>query len=138
MRIIFSHNQEDQDRLWINNLSSLDIIVDNGEASEIVVDDILCSFNINEVPGLIGLIASKIKKGGKIILYFTDIELLSHMLSTGAITLSDFNEAICPAGCSIRCVVSTDIIISELRLAGFKINQKQIKNFTSIVVGILE
>jgi len=138
MRIVFSHNQEDQDRLWINNLSSLDIIVDNGEASEIVVDDILCSFNIKEVPDVIRLIASKIKKGGKIILYFTDIELLSHMLSTGAITLTDFNEAIYPAGSSVKCAVSTDIIIDELRLAGFKISQKQIKNFTSIVVGILE
>ena len=138
MRVLLSYNQEDQDRLWINNISSLDIIVDNGEASEIVVDDILYSFNIKEIPNVIGLIASKIKKGGKIILYFTDVELLSHMLAVGSVTLNDFNEAICPAGVSVKCFLNTDIILEELKTAGFKINQKQIKNFTSIITGVLQ
>lgn len=138
MRVMLSYNQEDQDRLWINNISSLDIIVDNGEASEIVVDDILYSFNIKEIPNIIGLIASKIKKGGKLILYFTDIELLSHMLTMGSINLDDFNEAICPTGVSIKCFLNTDIVLQELKAAGFKINQKQIKNFTSVIVSTLE
>jgi len=138
MRIVFSYNQEDQDRLWINSLSSLDIVVDNGEASEIVVDDILYSYNIKEIPSVLRLIASKIKKGGKLISYFTDTELLSHMLTVGSITLEDFNEAICPAGISVKCFLNTDIIIKELTTAGFKINQKQIINFSSVIVSTLE
>ena len=138
MKIFFSQQDDDDTAFWINNPSSLDIVVDNGEASEIIVDDILCSFNINELESIFSLLASKIKKGGKLILYFTDIELLSHMLATGAITLSDFNDALCQNNLGVKSFISTEFVLERLSRLGFKINQKQIKNFTSIIVSTLE
>lgn len=138
MKIIFSQTQDDDTAIWINNPSSLDIVVDDGEATEIIVDDILCSFSINELDSIFSLLASKIKKGGKLILYFTDIELLSHMLATGTIILTDFNDALCQNNTGVKSFISTDFVLERLSRLGFKIRQKQIKNFTSIIVSTLE
>ena len=138
MKIAFSNTNDHEDSLWVNSPNSLNIIADDGEATEIMVDDILHSFSLKEVENILQLIASKIKKGGKLILYLTDIELLSHMLTTGSITFNDFNDCFFHSGQSIKSFISSDFIFDILNRLGFKINQKQIKNFTLIIVGTLE
>lgn len=137
MKILISnHNAGSEDYLWINNLDSLDIIADEGEAKEIIVDDFLSSFYERDLYSVLNRIICKIAKGGKLILYFTDIELLASKLSMGYLTASDFNEIIFSTGTNIKSFLNSDSILDFLGKLNINIDTKQIKNgYTLIITG---
>lgn len=136
MKILISHSSGSEDYLWINNLDSLDIIVDEGEAKEIIVDDFLSSFYEKDLYSVLTRIVSKIAKGGKFILYFTDLELLASKLSMGYLTASDFNEIIFSNGPNVKSLLNSDSILDFLAKLNINIDTKQIKNgYTSIITG---
>ena len=139
MKIIVSYTNPQTDDLWINNLDALDVIVDEGEATEIVVDDFLSSFYEKDVYSVLNRLVSKLIKGGKLIVYYTDIELLASKLAQGHITTSDFNDIIFSTCPSFKSFLSTENMLDLLKVLNIKINTKQIKNgYTLVLSGVYQ
>lgn len=139
MKIIVSYTNPQTDDLWINNLDALDVIVDEGEATEIIVDDFLSSFYEKDLYSVLNRLISKLTKGGRLIVYYTDIELLASRLAQGYIAVSDFNDiafSTCP---NLKSFLSTDSILDLLKILNVKITTKQIKNgYTLVLSGVYQ
>lgn len=139
MKIIVSYTNPQTDDLWINNLDALDVIVDEGEATEIIVDDFLSSFYEKDLHSVLNRLVSKLIKGGKLIIYYTDAELLACKLAQGHITISDFNDIVFSTCPTLKSFLSTESILDLLKVLNIKINTKQIKNgYTLVLSGVYQ
>jgi hypothetical protein len=134
MRIEFSLTHNREDYIWINNLNTLDIICSDGEATEIIVDDILCAFTQQEQYRVVAKLVSKLKSGGNIVIYFTDIEIACRDLTLGSIDLDTFTQAVIQST-PIKSFLETDSIKQILSSLNVVITKCQFKNYTSIIVG---
>jgi hypothetical protein len=139
MKIIVSYTNPQTDDLWINNLDALDVIVDEGEATEIIVDDFLSSFHEKDLYSVLNRLISKLIKGGRLIVYYTDIELLATRLAQGHVTISDFNDIVFSTCPNLKSFLSTDSMLDLLKILNIKITTKQIKNgYTLVLSGVYQ
>lgn len=136
MKIEISDTQNRKDFLFVNSISSLNILCSDGEATEIIVDDILSKFEYNYIPTVIQKICSKLKVGGRICIYITDVSLLARDLSQEFISTKEFNEIIFVN--DIKSFLDTGYILECLQQCNVKVQTKQIKKHTSIITGIVD
>lgn len=87
MKVVFTNEHISSNDLIINDINICDILVDDGEADQILVDDFLSSYSYDECGNVLNKILSKLSIGGTIIIKYVDIE---HMLST-FVTLVNFD-----------------------------------------------
>ena len=79
MRIYLSKSQpSDASYTWISDLNTLDLLVEDCEATEIIVDNILANFKFEEIGDVIKKIMSKMRIDSQITFYQLDFDLLSH------------------------------------------------------------
>jgi hypothetical protein len=114
---------------------NLDKYVDNGEAEEILIEDILPCFPYTMLYSVIDKWLAKLSIGGKIIIIEDDINILLNEYSSGRINndeinkrLFSINEIIHKSSCP-----SMFAIIEFLRSKGLKILKQKIDN-TSVIV----
>lgn len=139
MKIIISYTNPQTDDLWINNLDALDVIVDEGEATEIIIDDFLSSVYEKDLHFVLNKLVSKLIKGGRLIIYYTDIELLASKLAQGHITVSDFNDIVFSGCPTLKSFLSTEHILDLLKISNIKIMTRQIKNgYTLVLSGVYQ
>jgi len=134
MKIEFSLINNREDYIWINNLATLDIVCSDGEATEIIIDDILSTYSLKEVPSVLSKLISKLKRGGTIVLYFVDIEIMAKMLTLGSINFEMFNDALTGIQ-PIKTFLETDFVVDILNKNNVRITKTHFKTFTSIIVG---
>lgn len=134
MKIEFSLINNREDYIWINNLATLDIVCSDGEATEIIIDDILSTYSLKEVPLVLSKLISKLKRGGTIVLYFVDIEIMAKMLTLGSINFEMFNDTLTGIQ-PIKTFLETDFVVDILNKNNVKITKTHFKTFTSIIVG---
>ena len=84
MRIYLSTNDEkkkpaDPSYTWINDLNTLDLLVENCEATEIIVDNILSDFKFEEIGDVIKKIMSKMRMGSQVTFYQLDFEHIEEL-----------------------------------------------------------
>lgn len=134
MKIEISNTQNRPEFLFVNDMTTLDILCSDGEATEIIVDDILCKYKYDNIPQILNRICNKLKSGGRICIYITDIGLLARDLSQEFISVKEFNDIVISD--NIRSLMDTSYILNILKQNNINVQTKQIKRHTSIITGI--
>tara|TARA_R110002020_G_scaffold177788_4_gene370544 strand:- start:339 stop:776 length:438 start_codon:yes stop_codon:yes gene_type:complete len=137
MKVIISHKNPQQDsHTWIQDISSLDILVDDAEATEIIVDCTLCTFDYNNIGSILGKIMSKLRLNGKIIIYEKDIDIVCHNYNKSGMNIQDLNSLIFEDTPAVACLLNTEVISDLLKQAGLTIEEKFVNNDTmqSIII----
>ena len=138
MKIIISHKKPKQDsHTWIQDISSLDVLVDDAEATEIIVDCALCTFDYSNIGSILNKIISKLRLGGKIVIYEKDIDMVCYNYSKSGMNIRDLNNLIFEETPAIACVLNTEVISDILKHSELSIEEKFINNDTmqSIIIG---
>jgi len=137
MKVIISYKNPQQDsHTWIQDISSLDILVDDAEATEIIVDCTLCTFDYNNIGSILGKIMSKLRLNGKIIIYEKDIDIVCHNYNKSGMNIQDLNSLIFEDTPAVACLLNTEVISDLLKQAGLTIEEKFVNNDTmqSIII----
>ena len=114
MRIYLSTNDEkkkpaDPSYTWINDLNTLDLLVENCEATEIIVDNILSDFKFEEIGDVIKKIMSKMRMGSQVTFYQLDFDLMAHEYDKGLLDIHAMNSHLFSGGPKSSVFNMTDI-----------------------------
>jgi len=136
MRVIFSRdNIQDESAVVITDINTANILVDDGEAEHITIDDnFLSQFTYEDVGRVLNFVFTKVALGGTIVVHGVEIELLAEKLARGHIDIRQFNEFLFPNGLNIRNVISIEIVIDLLKSAGFTITGKDLLGHGVLIV----
>lgn len=77
-----------------HDLTNLDNVAYDGEASEVICNGLLSYFGQNIIPSILDNWLRKLKYGGTLVLVDFDVEELSQKMLLGDIPLSEFNDCI--------------------------------------------
>lgn len=92
MKIILQRQYEQSDDIIINDIKIIDILVEDGEADVIIIDDFINQFTYLDAGNVLNKIISKLKVGGEIIVLQPEIEVAAQRLSCGQINIETFNN----------------------------------------------
>lgn len=93
MKIYLSHNKPSiNNYTWINNLSSLNDSVLQSEATEIVCENFLSSFSVDEQKELLNKITDKLRLNSKLIISEVDCNLITKRFYLEEINLTEVNK----------------------------------------------
>jgi hypothetical protein len=137
MKVIISHkNPQQNSHTWIQDISTLDVLVDDAEATEIIVDCALCTFNFANIGGILNKIISKLRLDGKIIIYEKDIDIVCYTYNKSGMNIQDLNSLIFEEVPAVASFLNTEVISDLLTQAGLTIEEKFVNNDTmqSIII----
>ena len=137
MKVIISHRNPQQDsHTWIQDIRSLDVLVDDAEATEIIVDCTLCTFDYSNIGSILNKIVSKLRINGKMIVYEKDVDIICHNYDKSGMNIQDLNNLIFEETSAIACLLNVEVISDLLTQAGLQIEEKFINNDTmqSIII----
>mgnify|MGYP003132848803 CR=1 FL=1 len=124
MKIILSHTDpESKSHTWISDISTIDSIVDNNEATDIIVDSFLSAFNFESLGHILQKIVSKMRLNSKLVIYQKDIDLLSYKYNKTGMSLTDMNSVLFEDSPSIGCVLNTDAITEIVKGSNLTIEE---------------
>ncbi len=131
MKIILSHTDpQSKSHVWVKDFSTLDAVVDNNEATEIIVDSFLSAFNFESLGYILDKIVSKMRLNSKLVIYQKDIDLLANRYNKTGMALSDMNSLLFEDSPSIGCVLNTETISEIIKKSNLKIEEKTLDNET--------
>ena len=120
-----------------DSVSELNEVCEDGEAVELMLDDVVGCLVGNKVPYYLNLWMKKVAVGGQIIVMGVDAEDLVRCFYTNLINITDFNILIYgDQDFSIKrnSILSGNEIAALLRASGFKILKNNIINIKYVVV----
>lgn len=136
MKIYISKDQPSNELgyTWVSSIRTLDAMVQDSEATSIIVDDFLSSVRIEETGNLLLGIVKKMRIGSEIIFYQRDIDLICHEYARGSFNLEEFNRLVF-SGDRVNSVFNLDILCNSLKTLNLNIESKQLnhKNFQGVV-----
>tara|TARA_Y100001936_G_scaffold20231_1_gene17264 strand:- start:5504 stop:5947 length:444 start_codon:yes stop_codon:yes gene_type:complete len=131
MKIILSHTDpESKSHVWVSDFSTIDSVVDDNEATEIIVDSFLSAFNFESLEYILNKIVSKMRLNSKLVIYQKDIDILSYTYNKTGMALSDINSILfedCP---TVGCVLNIETIADIVKGSNLQITQKTLDNET--------
>ena len=131
MKIILSHTDpQSKSHVWVKDFSTLDAVVDNNEATEIIIDSFLSAFNFESLGYILDKIVSKMRLNSKLVIYQKDIDLLAYRYNKTGMALSDMNSLLFEDSPSIGCVLNTETISEIIKKSNLKIEEKTLDNET--------
>jgi hypothetical protein len=137
MKVIISHRNPQQDsHTWIQDIRSLDVLVDDAEATEIIVDCTLCTFDYSNIGSILNKIVSKLRINGKMIVYEKDVDIICHNYDKSGMNIQDLNSLVFEETPAVACLLNVEVISDLLTQAGLQIEEKFINNDTmqSIII----
>lgn len=134
MKAFISNKNQKDGYLCIPNINTLHIMVENGEADEIIVDNFLSGFTTDQTKKIIADILAKVKINGKIVIYQNDIGILSWQLTRGFINIDEFNTFLFSDG-PILSTLELEDITNFLKENNFKITTKRIVGHIATITG---
>ena len=126
--------EDDLGYTWVPSLAALDSMVQDSEATSIVVDNFLSSEEIDKVGEMLFKIVKKMRINSEIIFYQQDIDLVCHEYSRASFNLEALNQHIFSFP-ETKSVFNTDILCSALDSLNLEITNKQLNpaNFQGVV-----
>lgn len=131
MKIIFTQDpsQKPEDGcIVIKDINMTNFSIDDGEATEIIVDDFLSSYPLADIPNIFNVILNKLRQRGTITIIFIDIEFAAYKLSRGFMTPAEFNETTFYK--PVQSLINYDIFESILAKFGIVIESKILSSET--------
>lgn len=104
--------------------ASLSRNVLQNEATEIVCQDFLCCFNWKDLPKIVDLILSKMRKGCKLTIIEKDIKLIARQIYRESVSVDALNNKIFEFGQIVKSIFSLEDIINYIDSNEYKIISK--------------
>ena len=131
MKIILSNSKPaDSSHVWVSNISSIDLFVDDSESIEIIIDSMLTSFSYVELGSILSKVVSKLRINGKIIIYEKDIDMICHHYNKMGMDVQDINNLLFDTSGSIASVLNIETIADRLKGLGLTIEEQFISSET--------
>ena len=131
MKIILSNSKPaDSSHVWVSNISSIDLFVDDSESTEIIIDSMLTSFSYVELGSILSKVVSKLRINGKIIIYEKDIDMICHHYNKMGMDVQDINNLLFDTSGSIASVLNIETIADRLKGLGLTIEEQFISSET--------
>ena len=131
MKIILSNRKpSESNHIWVSDISSIDLFVDDSESTEIIIDSMLSSFPYAELESVLSKIVSKLRINGRIIVYEKDIDVMCYHYAKMGMGVQDMNDLLFDASSSIASVLNTETIGESLKQVGLTIEEKFINSET--------
>lgn len=131
MKIILSNSKpSESNHIWVSDISSIDLFVDDSESTEIIIDSMLTSFSHSELGTILSKVASKLRINGRIIIYEKDIDMLCHHYNKMGMGIQDINNLLFDSSSSIASVLNTETIVDTLKQMGLTIEEQFINSET--------
>lgn len=128
MQLVLTNNNYDLDNFTvINDISLLDIMVDDSECTVINVESFLSNFEMGQIKNVLQKLLSKLRINGTIII--SDLELetlaLSHLIKESLI--EEFNQ-IAFSNPNLKSFLTIEFVLSALKEFGLVIEMSYIEN----------
>jgi len=131
MKIILSNSRpSESNHIWVSDISSIDLFVDDSESTEIIIDSMLASFSHSELGTVLNKVASKLRINGRIIIYERDIDMICHHYNRMGMGIQDINNLLFDSSSSIASVLNTETIVDNLKQMGLTIEEQFINSET--------
>lgn len=131
MKIILSNRKpSESNHIWVSDISSLDLFVDDSEATEIIIDSMLTSFPYVELSSVLNKAVSKIRINGRIIIYEKDIDMICHHYNKMGMGVQDINDLLFDTSGSIASVLNIETIVDRLKDLELTIEEQFINSET--------
>lgn len=124
--------EEEKSHTWVSNIAIFNGMVEDGEATSIVCDHFLSSFQHNELPEVLSRIVSKMRLQSELALIHPDIEILSQRLYREDINTETLNAVLFKSG-AIKSVFSMNTI-DELLPSNLQVIHKHFDVATSNII----
>ena len=99
MKIYFSRSQpEEEGAVWISDFRSIDVLVNDAEATSIIVDNFLSCVAFSDIGAAIDKIVSKLRMDGCISFFQQDIDMLSHHHGRMSLDFQEYNDLLFSEG----------------------------------------
>lgn len=138
MKLFITKNSTDQMDSYVpvTNLRTLDLLVDDGEATEIFVDNFLSMFPYKDVPAILNKILSKLRLNGTIVIANPDIDFVCFKYAKNELDQKALNELLFNNG-ALASFWSIETICGLLTDNNIEIISKSfIHGTTAIIKGI--
>ena len=134
MKIQVSKSPPSNDRyVHVSDVGLLDIMVENAEATEIVVDNFLGEILFKDLGDTVKKIASKLRSNGKIIFYHPEIDMICYQRSRSMIDLDRLNEILFAQG-EIRSVLPIENLIDLLNSFGITVLSRELHDTCQAII----
>ena len=131
MKIILSNRRpSESNHIWVSDISSIDLFVDDSESTEIIIDSMLTSFPYTELESVLSKIVSKLRIKGRIIVYEKDIDMICHHYNKMGMDVQDINDLLFDTSSSIASVLNAETLGESLKQMGLTIEEQFINSET--------
>jgi len=118
----------------ISDVLSLSRNVGDSEATDIVCEDFLSSFELQDVSKVLNLIVQKMRIGAKLTICEKDFNLISLIISRESVELSALNAAVFEDKYAIRSMLTLELIESLLKEHELKLISKGFETISFTLV----
>ena len=94
MKVYLSSTKKENNYKWASNLSMLDGILLDSEGTDIICDDFISSFGIEEMPSLLMKLKNKLRLNGKLTIAEVDSNIIFRRGYNHEISENDANVAL--------------------------------------------
>jgi hypothetical protein len=131
MKIILSNRRpSESNHIWVSDISSIDLFVDDSESTEIIIDSMLTSFSYAELESVLSKVVSKLRINGRIIIYEKDIDMICHHYNKMGMDVQDINDLLFDTSSSIASVLNAETLGESLKQIGLTIEEQFINSET--------
>ena len=131
MKIILSNRKpSESNHIWVSDISSIDLFVDDSEATEIIIDSMLTLFPYIELGPVLSKVMSKLRINGRIIIYEKDIDMICHYYNKMGMGVQDINDLLFETSGSISSVLNIETVVDRLKDLGLTIEEQFVNSET--------
>jgi len=137
MKVIYTKNDPELNGyIHVGNNQMLNLLVDDNEADEIIVENMLSQVPFAELPNYYHSLLAKLRVGGKLVIYYLDFDLVSMQYEKGDLTIKDVSQLVFTE--NVQCLIN-ESVVSNLIGDTLKIEQKDYNSdYQGVVVGVRE
>jgi hypothetical protein len=80
------------------DFNNMDTVCEAAECAEMILDEVLNFIDLQQIPGVLTKLISRIRKGGRVIITGFDINELAKSYTNGILSIADFNLVLFGSG----------------------------------------
>lgn len=135
MKVFYSLNSPELNGyVHVSNSNTFNMLVDDNEADEIIVDDMLGKVPFEDLPKFFESLMAKLRISGRLVIYFTDFDLVSMQYDKGVLGIQQVSQLLKDNASVLNEEVIKSLINGRLRIDKRDYNA----NYQGIIVGARE
>lgn len=109
----------------VTNIINLDNVVEDNEATQIILDDFLRVFKITEIETVVKKVLTKLRINGSIVISDVDVDVITSKYNRGDMNLEEFNTAVFenPSSNLINIEFLREVISKLIKIKSMSLDQ---------------